>query len=77
MISRTGEQVRVAITGAAAKVFRSKEMEDALTADFSAQALAGISLSAEDMNSDLHASAEYRAHLITVMAKRVMLKLGG
>ena len=75
MISRTGSEVRVAITGAAPVVFRCAEMEQALQADFSVEALNGISLSAGEMNADLHASAEYRAHLCAVMAKRVMRNL--
>ncbi len=71
-ISRHGNDVRVAITGAAASVFRCTEMEDALKADFTADALENIQLDAAEMNSDLHASAEYRAHLCVVMARRAM-----
>jgi carbon-monoxide dehydrogenase medium subunit len=63
---------RVAVTGAGPGVFRVKEMEAALSKDFSAAALAGISVPAKGLNSDLHASAEYRAHLISVMAKRAV-----
>ncbi len=63
---------RVAVTGAGAGVFRVAEMEAALSKDFSSAALNGISVAAKDLNSDLHASAEYRAHLITVMAKRAV-----
>ncbi len=76
-IARTGAGVRVAITGAAPSVFRSAEMEEALTRDFSVAALEGISFDADEMNSDLHATAEYRAHLCTVMAKRAVIKLLG
>ncbi|MGV0034173.1 MAG: FAD binding domain-containing protein [Candidatus Azotimanducaceae bacterium WSBS_2022_MAG_OTU7] len=76
-IARTGAGVRVAITGAAPSVFRSAEMEEALTRDFSVAAIEGISLDADEMNSDLHATAEYRAHLCTVMAKRAVIKLLG
>lgn len=75
LISRTGDEVRVAITGAAPSVFRCTEMELALQANFSAGALADIALSADDMNSDIHASAKYRSHLCTVMARRVMLNI--
>ncbi|MFP6794823.1 MAG: xanthine dehydrogenase family protein subunit M [Pseudomonadales bacterium] len=74
-IARTGSGIRVAITGAAPSVFRSTDMEEALSRDFSVEALEGISLDAGEMNSDLHATAEYRAHLCTVMAKRAVLKL--
>ena len=74
-IARTGSGVRVAITGAAPSVFRSMDMEEALNSEFSVEALEGITLDAGEMNSDLHATAEYRAHLCTVMAKRAILKL--
>ena len=64
--------VRVAVTGAGPKVFRVKEMEAALAKDFSAAAISGVKVSAKDLNSDIHASAAYRAHLIGVMAKRAV-----
>ncbi len=67
--------VRVAITGAAASVFRATQMEAALSADLSPAALDGILLEAAEMNSDMHASAEYRAHLCTVIAKKAVAKL--
>lgn len=63
---------RVAVTGAGASVFRVADMEKALAGDFSPQAVAGISVPASGLNSDIHASDEYRAHLITVMAKRAV-----
>ena len=44
-------------------------MEKALTADFSADAIAGVKIKPDDMNADIHASAEYRGHLVGVMAK--------
>ncbi len=65
--------VRVAITGAAQNgVFRHKEMEAALASNWSPDAVATIKTPASGLNSDIHASAEYRAHLITVMAKRAV-----
>ncbi len=65
--------VRVAITGAAQDgVFRHTEMEAALTANWSADAIAGIVTPADGLNSDIHASAAYRAHLIGVMARRAV-----
>jgi carbon-monoxide dehydrogenase medium subunit len=64
--------VRVAVTGAGPAAFRIAEMEAALTKDFSAKALAGIAVKAKGLNSDMHASAEYRAHLIGVMARRAV-----
>lgn len=73
-IAKTADGVRVAITGAAASVFRCAEMEAALNADFSAEAIKDITLGTDMMNSDLHATAEYRAHLCVVMAKRAVLQ---
>jgi carbon-monoxide dehydrogenase medium subunit len=65
--------VRVAITGAGQNgVFRHKEMETALAKNWSPDAIANIKTPADGLNSDLHASAEYRAHLIGVMAKRAV-----
>lgn len=63
---------RVAVTGAGASVFRVADMEKALAGDFSPDSVAGISVPASGLNSDIHASDEYRAHLVTVMAKRAV-----
>ena len=71
-IAKTSAGVRVAITGAAPSVFRCAEMERALDENFSAAAIADIQLDPDSMNSDLHATAEYRAHLCVVMAKRAL-----
>jgi carbon-monoxide dehydrogenase medium subunit len=71
-VARTRNGVRVAVTGAGTSVFRVPEMEAALSADFSPDAIAGISVAADDLNSDPHATAAYRAHLITVMARRAV-----
>ena len=67
-----GNGVRVAVTGAAPCVFRLTAMETALTKSFVPDAVDGISVSADEMNSDLFGSAEYRAHLVTIMAKRAV-----
>jgi len=75
-VSLSGGQTRLAVTGAGACVFRVQEMEQALAADFSAAAIEGMGVPADDLNNDLHASAEYRAHLIGVMAKRAVAKAG-
>lgn len=73
MVSRAAEgAVRLAVTGARSHVFRVPEMEQALTADFAAEALDGIAVSSEGLNEDLHADADYRAHLVGVMAKRAV-----
>jgi carbon-monoxide dehydrogenase medium subunit len=67
--------VRLAITGAGQNgVFRHHEMEQALSANFSRDAVAKITTPADGLNSDIHASAEYRAHLIGVMARRAVAK---
>ena len=71
-VADTGKGVRVAVTGAGPCVFRVPEMEKALGAKFAPESVANVKLKADGLNSDLHASAEYRAHLITVMAKRAV-----
>lgn len=71
-VAKTNAGVRVAVTGAGPCVFRIPEMETALQTNFAADAIAGISVPAEGLNSDIHASADYRAHLVTVMAKRAL-----
>lgn len=72
MASEGPAGTRVAVTGAGASVFRVEEMEKALAGDFSPKAVEGISVPAAGLNSDIHASDEYRAHLVTVMAKRAV-----
>jgi carbon-monoxide dehydrogenase medium subunit len=75
-VAKTGDGVRVAVTGAGPSVFRVAEMESALASNFSPDAVANISVSADGLNSDLHASADYRAAMVTVMAKRSVAKAG-
>ncbi|WP_142849000.1 xanthine dehydrogenase family protein subunit M [Telmatospirillum sp. J64-1] len=65
--------VRVAVTGAGPCVFRQGEMETSLTHSFRPEALAGLDIAAEGLNSDLHGSPEYRAHLIGVLARRAVV----
>lgn len=72
MVAETAEGVRVTVTGAGPCVFRVPEMEQALSQDFRPEAVAGIRVPADDMNEDLHASAEYRAHLVSVIASRAV-----
>jgi aerobic carbon-monoxide dehydrogenase medium subunit len=71
-VSDGPQGVRVAVTGAGPGVFRAPALEAALARSFTAQALDGIKLPAEDLNSDLHGSAAYRAHLIGVLARRAV-----
>jgi carbon-monoxide dehydrogenase medium subunit len=68
--------VRVAINGAGPGVFRQAEMEKALAASWSPDAVANIQQSPDGLNSDIHGSAEYRAHLVMVMAKRAVADAG-
>lgn len=75
-VAQTADGVRVAVTGAGGTAFRATAMEAALNTNFSASALDGISVSADGLNKDIHASAEYRAHLIGVMAKRAVAACG-
>jgi carbon-monoxide dehydrogenase medium subunit len=67
-----GSSTRVAVTGAGPGVFRVTEMEKALATKFATASLAGLKVPAEGLNSDLHAQADYRAHLITVLAQRAV-----
>jgi carbon-monoxide dehydrogenase medium subunit len=67
-----GGSVRVAVTGAGPCVFRQADMEKALAAKFAPESVANIRQKQDGLNSDLHASAEYRAHLVTVMARRAV-----
>jgi carbon-monoxide dehydrogenase medium subunit len=64
--------VRVAVTGAGPNVFRASAIETALRRDFTAAAAEAVSVSADNLNSDLHGSPEYRAHLIPVLAGRAV-----
>ena len=67
-----GGSVRVAVTGAGACAFRQGEMEKALAQKFAPESVANIKVKPDGLNNDLHASPEYRAHLITVMCKRAV-----
>jgi carbon-monoxide dehydrogenase medium subunit len=75
-VAKTSAGVRVAVTGAGPCVFRVNEMEQALAKSFSADAIKNIKVPASNLNSDIHASSEYRAHLINVMARRAVAACG-
>jgi aerobic carbon-monoxide dehydrogenase medium subunit len=72
MVVKTAGGVRVAVTGAGPSVFRQKDMEKALTGSFAADALKDVKMSSKGLNSDIHGSADYRAHLVGVMAGRAV-----
>jgi carbon-monoxide dehydrogenase medium subunit len=76
-VSQTGGAVRVAVTGAAPCVFRVREMEDALAKRFAPESLAGIGVAADALSGDIHGSAEYRAHLIPVLARQAVVRALG
>jgi len=71
-VADMGNGVRVAVTGAGPCVLRLAEMEKALAGKFAPESVAGLKIKPDGLNTDLHASAEYRAHLITVMARRAV-----
>ncbi|HLY46056.1 MAG TPA: xanthine dehydrogenase family protein subunit M [Stellaceae bacterium] len=71
-VAKTPAGVRVAVTGAGPCVFRVPAMEAALARSFTADAIKDIAIPDTDLNSDIHASAEYRAHLVGVMARRAV-----
>ena len=74
-VARRADGVRVAVTGAGSEgVFRAANLEAALTAKFASKSLEGLKTSADKLNSDIHADAEYRAHLIPVLARRAVDK---
>jgi carbon-monoxide dehydrogenase medium subunit len=75
MVAETATGIRVAVTGAGASVFRQAEMEAALTKSFTPAALDGIVIAADELNGDMHATPDYRAHLIGVMAKRAVAQI--
>jgi carbon-monoxide dehydrogenase medium subunit len=68
--------IRVAVTGAGPRVFRATSIETALAHSFTAEAAESASVSAEGLNSDIHGSAEFRAHLVPVLAGRAVARAG-
>src|ERR1700760_1107298 len=72
-VSKRSSDIRVAVTGAGSNgVFRVKSFEEALKKRFSPKSIEGMTIPADGMNTDIHGSAEYRAHLVGVMARRAL-----
>ncbi|PYE26275.1 carbon-monoxide dehydrogenase medium subunit [Paraburkholderia silvatlantica] len=76
-VAKYGGETRVAVTGAGPSVFRAGALESALKTNFAPEAARTVKLPADDLNTDLHASAAYRAHLIPVLAARAVAKANG
>jgi aerobic carbon-monoxide dehydrogenase medium subunit len=77
-VSKRGSEIRVAVTGAGGNgVFRVKSFEEALKKRFSPKSLEGMTIPADGLNSDIHGSAEYRAHLVGVLARRAVAEAVG
>jgi aerobic carbon-monoxide dehydrogenase medium subunit len=76
-VAETAGGIRVAITGAGPGVFRWKEAEAALAKNMSPDAIASLTMPADDLNEDIHGTREYRANLVKVMTKRAVAKIGG
>src|SRR5215468_9850440 len=75
-VAQTGSGVRVAVTGAASHVHRASAIEAALSKSFTPDAAKAVKIPADHLNSDLHGSAEYRAHLVSVLASRAVAAMG-
>ena len=73
-VAQTGQGVRVAVTGGGNGVFRHSGLEEALSRSFTPEAAAAVKIDAGNLSGDLHASAAYRANLISVMAQRAVAK---
>jgi carbon-monoxide dehydrogenase medium subunit len=72
-VAQTAQGIRVAVTGASPQgVFRVRAMEEALARNWSAASLRTIAIPPSNLQSDLHASAEYRAHLVSILAQRAV-----
>jgi carbon-monoxide dehydrogenase medium subunit len=76
-LAQTGGRVRVAVTGAATHAFRLEMLEEALARRFVPEACEAVTVPAQRLNSDLHGSAEYRASLIPVLARRAVQRITG
>ena len=75
-VAKTASGARVAVTGAGPNAFRVKALEEKLTANWAPESCDGVSVPDEGLNGDLHASPQYRAHLIPVLTKRAVVEAG-
>jgi carbon-monoxide dehydrogenase medium subunit len=71
-VAKYKKEVNVAVTGVESAVFRCKKIESALKSNFSSSAIDGVKINSSGFNSDIHASSDYRAHLIKVLAKKAV-----
>jgi|TARA_B100001971_G_C18091370_1_gene483674 carbon-monoxide dehydrogenase medium subunit len=71
-VAKFKKEIRVAVTGVESCVFRCKKIENALSGNFSPSAIDTVNISSKGFNADIHASAEYRAHLISILAKKAV-----
>ena len=76
-LAQTASGVRVAVTGAGSGVFRHKGLEDALNKSFTVASAASVHIDASELNADIHASAAYRANLISVQTQRAVAQCLG
>ena len=67
-----GDNVNVAVTGAKSCAYLDKNLSDALSKDFSTSSISSVNISSKGLNSDIHASADYRANMIKVFAKKAV-----
>src|SRR5210317_468025 len=72
VVAKHKDEVNVAVTGAKSCVYIDKDLSKKLSSDFSSSAIEGIELDDSEMNSDMHASAEYRANLVSLYAKKAV-----
>jgi carbon-monoxide dehydrogenase medium subunit len=72
LVAKYADGIRVGVTGAAPSAFRATDLERALSSSFTPGAVTGVKIDPGPLNSDLHASADYRAHLIAVATKRAV-----
>jgi carbon-monoxide dehydrogenase medium subunit len=71
-VAKHKDEVNVAVTGAKSCVYIDQDLSKKLSSDFSSSAIEGIELDDSEMNSDMHASAEYRANLVSLYAKKAV-----